>query len=235
MDSHIKKFLHASHILTLSVLESHTLHTLESSTAEYHIAESHITESSTIDSSPNKIATPQTPTQNLDSQSKPPTNKTTLQPTKPTIQSEPLSTNHPAIQPKLQPTIHSANQPITQPAEIYCASCFYAFDKKNLACIFKSQANSKHITLAAKAPIIAVAIASDTKIIRHIQGVQAKAYFSKASPAQERIYYQRFPFAKLGEGEVYALAIFWAKYTDNSLLSHQKLTFSRDLSFNIKQ
>ena len=108
---------------------------------------------------------------------------------------------------------------------VHCASCFYAFDKQNLSLIFKSDKKSRHITLALQNPIVGVNIATQTKILKHIKGVQIKALFNHASDSQKALYYARFPFARLGKGEIYALKILWAKYTDNSLLRSEKITY----------
>ncbi|MBT0741555.1 hypothetical protein [Campylobacter lari] len=108
---------------------------------------------------------------------------------------------------------------------VYCASCYYAFDNKNLALIFASEEHTKHIQLAYKASKVAVSIALDTNIINLIKGVQIKALFQKATIEQEKIYYERFPFAKFANAYIFALNIQWAKYTDNKILLSKKLEF----------
>ncbi|EAI8624363.1 hypothetical protein I9Q28_00500 [Campylobacter lari] len=109
--------------------------------------------------------------------------------------------------------------------EIYCASCYYAFDDKNLALIFASEEHTKHIQLSYKNPKVGVNIALDTNIINLIKGVQIKAIFRKATAEQEKIYYEKFPFAKLAKACIFALNIQWAKYTDNKILLSKKLEF----------
>ena len=111
--------------------------------------------------------------------------------------------------------------------EVYSASCYYAFDEECISLVFKSQKESKHIQLALVNPKVGVIIAQDAKKIGLLQGVQIKALFKRASTPQEKLYYQKFPFAKLGEGEVFALEILWTKYTDNKLLLKEKLTFKK--------
>ncbi|EAJ6142811.1 hypothetical protein IDR50_000560 [Campylobacter lari] len=108
---------------------------------------------------------------------------------------------------------------------VYCASCYYAFDDKNLALIFASEEHTKHIQLAYKTPKVAVNIALDTNIINLIKGVQIKALFQKATKEHEKIYYEKFPFAKLAQACIFALNIRWAKYTDNKILLSKKLEF----------
>lgn len=110
---------------------------------------------------------------------------------------------------------------------VYSASCFYAFDIKNLALIIKSDRDSKHIVFGLKNPSVAIAIASHTKTLSHIKGIQAKALFLCANANQREIYYKNYPFAKVIQGECYALEIVWAKYTDNALLLKDKMIYQR--------
>ncbi|TLD80675.1 hypothetical protein LS70_008885 [Helicobacter sp. MIT 11-5569] len=99
---------------------------------------------------------------------------------------------------------------------VYSASCYYAFMVESL--LIKSSADSKHIKLAELNPNISVTIAKDSKNLSKIEGIQIKAYFRKALAKEKKAYYARFPFARLGSGEIFALDILWAKYTNNALL-----------------
>lgn len=112
--------------------------------------------------------------------------------------------------------------------EVYCASCYYAFDKINISLIIKSSAESKHIQLAKINPNIAITIAKDSKKLLYIKGVQIKAFFTESNKDEQEIYHSKFPFAKLGNGKIYTLKILWAKYTDNQLLISNKITFTRE-------
>ncbi len=110
--------------------------------------------------------------------------------------------------------------------ELYSANLFYAFDEKNLAFIFSSYEQSKHIKLAFLNPKVALSIAKEEKIA-FLKGLQAKALFKKASKEQEKIYYQNFAFAKFSKAKIYALELLWAKFTDNTLMLGAKLEFKR--------
>ena len=110
---------------------------------------------------------------------------------------------------------------------VYSASCYYAFDEKNISLLIKSDPESKHIKLADKNPKIAITIARDSKKLLLIKGVQIKAIFAKSNNDEKEIYYSRFPFAKLGTGEIYTLKILWLKYTDNKLLVSNKIIFTK--------
>ena len=109
---------------------------------------------------------------------------------------------------------------------VYTASAFYAFDETNLALIIASHEDTKHIKLAFLNPNIALNIAKENKIAL-LKGVQAKAIFMKASNEQEKIYFAKFPFAKLSNAKIYALNLSWVKLTDNTLMLEKKLEWTR--------
>ncbi|MCI6312497.1 MAG: hypothetical protein MR591_01700 [Helicobacter sp.] len=132
----------------------------------------------------------------------------------------------------LQPHTESTPQTtqdshISQPFYIHSANCFYAFDATQYALICKSEPHTLHIQLATQYPNVSVTIATNTLKIAKIKGVQIRAYFSTATQEQQDIYYARFPFARLGNGEMYALHILYAKYTDNTLMLSKKLEFHK--------
>lgn len=107
---------------------------------------------------------------------------------------------------------------------VYCANAFYAFDEANLSLIIASHEDTRHIELARKNPHISVNVAKFGSIAS-LKGIQIKAVFEKASKAQSKLYYARFPFARLKGGSCFALAIHYAKFTDNAL--GKKLEFTR--------
>ena len=111
---------------------------------------------------------------------------------------------------------------------VYNASCYYAFFAPNLSLCFKSDSNSKHVRLAYANPNVAAVIAKDSDALINLKGVQIKAYFRNAKKEEKSAYYKRFPFAKLGGGEIFALDIYFAKYTDNQLLLQKKLTYTKE-------
>lgn len=110
---------------------------------------------------------------------------------------------------------------------VYVANCYYAFDTENLTFLIKSDKTSKHIQLAQKNPKIGITIAKDHQNLSLLKGLQIKALFKDASLMQKEIYYSHFPYAKLIKGDIFALEIQWAKYTDNKLLLNQKLFYQK--------
>ncbi len=111
--------------------------------------------------------------------------------------------------------------------ELYSASVFYVFDEKNLAFIFSSYEESKHIKLARLNPKLALSIAKEDKIA-FLKGLQAKVLFKEADEEQIKLYYKTFPFASLSKAKIYALELFWAKLTDNTRLG-SKLEFEKKM------
>ncbi|WP_394909643.1 hypothetical protein [uncultured Helicobacter sp.] len=111
---------------------------------------------------------------------------------------------------------------------IHSANCFYAFDETNYALVFKSEPHTRHIQLATRYPNVSATIATNTLKIAKIKGLQIQARFTTATQTQEEIYYARFPFARLGAGEIYALEILYAKYTNNALGLSKKLEFHKN-------
>ena len=110
---------------------------------------------------------------------------------------------------------------------VYTDSAFYVFDEKNLAFIIASHEDTKHIRLASENSSIALNIAKESKIA-FLKGVQAKAEFKMASKEQMKIYFSKFPFAKLDKSaKIYALELFWLKFTNNALGLSKKLEFCK--------
>lgn len=109
--------------------------------------------------------------------------------------------------------------------KVYTASAFYAFDENNNALIIASHENTKHIHLAKNFQNIALNIAQDSSIAT-LKGLQIQAKFKEASKDQEKIYYEKFNFAKLSNAKCYALEIFYVKMTDNLSLN-QKIEYRR--------
>lgn len=98
----------------------------------------------------------------------------------------------------------------------YCASCFYVFNKLDSSLLIKSSKDSRHIKAALINPNVFINIFLDSSNLMNLQGAQILSFFTPATKEQKNIYYSKFPFARLGEGEIYALKIKQAKYTNNA-------------------
>ena len=56
--------------------------------------------------------------------------------------------------------------------EPYCANCFYAFLEDEIALVFTSDKETKHIIDALVQPYVAGSIVLETSIVGKIQGIQ---------------------------------------------------------------
>lgn len=122
---------------------------------------------------------------------------------------------------------HLLSLGVSDSAGVYAANCYYAWDEENYSLLIKSDVDSKHISLAMQNPNVGITITKDSKNLALLKGVQIKALFKPATKEQKCLYYAKFPFAKLASGEIFALEILWAKYTDNQLLLSQKLIYQK--------
>jgi uncharacterized protein YhbP (UPF0306 family) len=117
----------------------------------------------------------------------------------------------------------------TQP---WCANCFYAFDKDNVALIFTSDFETRHIKEVMQNNKVAGSIVLETSIIGKIQGIQFSGVLSlpevKAADQIRNMYIRRFPFAVLMETTLWKLRIDYAKMTDNRLGFGKKLIWRRE-------
>ena len=112
-----------------------------------------------------------------------------------------------------------------KPFGVYTASAFYAFDEKDFALLIASHENTKHIHLAKKFNLISINIAKDSSIAT-LKGLQMTGIFKIADSRQEKIYYEKFAFARLSGAKCFALNINDVKMTDN-LSFTKKLEWQR--------
>ncbi|MBZ7986705.1 hypothetical protein [Campylobacter canadensis] len=103
----------------------------------------------------------------------------------------------------------------------YCANLFYIFDEEELALLFISHPNSKHIK---ENDFVSVAIYS----LNPIKGIQAQARLNIATKRQKKLFLSKEKKANFALGyEIYSLSLDYIKYTDNTLLLAKKIEFKR--------
>lgn len=122
---------------------------------------------------------------------------------------------------------HILNLCVIENDEPYCATCFYAFDKKNLNFIIASSSSSRHIKASLLNPNISGAIALETKQISKIQGLQFKGKIQISNESEKKLYLKTYPFSLALKPEIWTICISWAKLTDNNLGFGKKLEFRR--------
>jgi len=112
----------------------------------------------------------------------------------------------------------------------YCASCFYAFDKRNMRFILSSDPETLHGSQSMKNQNIAGCIALETAIIGKIRGIQftGTIHFLKEEPEARLVYLKRFPYAALTKLYLWEIIPEMIKFTDNRLGFGKKLYWYRN-------
>jgi uncharacterized protein YhbP (UPF0306 family) len=102
---------------------------------------------------------------------------------------------------------------------LWCASCYYAYDEKNVCLIFKSSEDTRHVQEGLNNPVVAGTILPDKLETVSVKGVQFTGTFVIAKDDDDRasIYYNRFPFARAISGKFWVIKLKTMKYTDNTL------------------
>ena len=113
---------------------------------------------------------------------------------------------------------------------LWAASCFYVYDHDKVALIILSDDKSRHAKAMHFHSYIAGTISGQTKDIRKIQGIQfmatAKHLESKSDYGARRLYYKKFPLARVIPSEVWILHFEELKFTDNTLFFAEKTLWS---------
>jgi len=112
----------------------------------------------------------------------------------------------------------------------YCANCFYAFDKEYNRLIFTSSENTRHIEEGLQNSQVAGSIVLETNIVGKIKGLQFQGRITKPDgerlSSAEKLYYKRFPYAKLMDSVLWEVELSFAKLTDNTLGFGTKLIWN---------
>jgi uncharacterized protein YhbP (UPF0306 family) len=109
----------------------------------------------------------------------------------------------------------------------WVANCFYAFVEEQMAFIFTSGYETRHIQEVTKNNKVAGNVVLETSIIGKIQGIQFSGTLTKAEGEAlgkaSSAYLKRFPFAALMDTTLWILSIDYLKMTDNRLGFGKKL------------
>jgi len=113
----------------------------------------------------------------------------------------------------------------------YCANCFYVFDEVQKIFIFLSEDRTRHIKEALENISVGGSIQNGITTVAKIQGIQFTGVFINPTAEQQqqfyKIYYNRFPFAKVKPAPIWGIQINWLKMTDNTLGFGKKTTWER--------
>ncbi len=113
----------------------------------------------------------------------------------------------------------------------WVANCFYAFLEKEMAFVFTSGDETRHIREVTQNPKVAGNVVLETSIIGKIQGIQFSGTLVRAEgevlTKVSSAYLKRFPFAALMDTTLWILEIDYLKMTDNRLGFGKKLIWER--------
>ncbi|SUB81310.1 Uncharacterized protein conserved in bacteria [Pragia fontium] len=119
----------------------------------------------------------------------------------------------------------------TSGTDLWCASCFYLFDRQSMGLIMMSETHTRHSEMALANPQVAGTIAAQTKNIALIQGIQYKGRLNLLLGEEEtkarQLYVARFPVAKVATAPLWLLSLDEIKMTDNKLGFGKKLFWQR--------
>jgi len=114
----------------------------------------------------------------------------------------------------------------------WVANCFYAFLEKEMAFVFTSGVDTRHIREATGNKKVAGNVVLETSIVGKIQGIQFSGTLILAEGATlekvSRAYLKRFPFTALMDTTLWVMTIDYLKMTDNRLGFGKKLIWERE-------
>ncbi len=114
----------------------------------------------------------------------------------------------------------------------WCANCFYAYLPDEVALVFTSDADTRHIKEALKNPRVAGSIVLETETVGKIQGLQFTGILAEpeGKVIHDKIrkrYLKRFPYAAVIKTTLWLLQLNSLKLTDNRLGFGKKLYWDR--------
>lgn len=113
----------------------------------------------------------------------------------------------------------------------YCATCFYAYLEEENLLVFKSDAETRHISDALINNNVAGSILVDKTEIGKIKGIQFNGSFlsPKDAPLKDaqKAYYFKYPYAAAMKGDLWVIELTSVKFTDNTLGFGKKLIWEK--------
>jgi uncharacterized protein YhbP (UPF0306 family) len=113
----------------------------------------------------------------------------------------------------------------------WVANCFYAFLEEEMAFVFTSGIDTRHIREVQANNKVAGNVVLETSIIGKIQGIQFSGILMPAEGEKHSganaAYLKRFPFAVLMDTTLWILSIDYLKMTDNRLGFGKKLLWEK--------
>ena len=113
----------------------------------------------------------------------------------------------------------------------WCANCFYAFVEGEMAFVFTSGEETRHIREVGLNHHVAGSVVLETNVVGKIQGGQFSGVLlpvDKENSQASHAYLKRFPFAALMDTTLWILKIDYLKMTDNRLGFGKKIYWNRE-------
>jgi len=114
----------------------------------------------------------------------------------------------------------------------WVANCFYAFLEQEMAFVFTSGQDTRHVQEVKVNKKVAGNVVLETSVIGKIQGIQFSGTLILAEgEALEKVshaYLKRFPFTALMDTTLWILSVDYLKMTDNRLGFGKKLVWERE-------
>lgn len=122
---------------------------------------------------------------------------------------------------------HVLSLATTYKDELSVCSLFYTYTKEENSFIVASETKTTHIQHIQQNQKVAGNIVLETKIVGKIQGVQFKGNFTELQDSElKKLYFKKFPYAKILSPKLWQIKIKYFKMTDNSLGFGKKLIWS---------
>jgi uncharacterized protein YhbP (UPF0306 family) len=117
----------------------------------------------------------------------------------------------------------------------YCFSCFYSYNAEDGLMYYKSENDTAHSKFLLQNPVIAGTILPDKLNFLQIKGVQFEGkVLSMEDPLSQHAtthYYKKHPIALTMPGEIWTIQINHIKFTDNSFVFGEKISWNRYSDF----
>ncbi|MFZ7260710.1 hypothetical protein [Avibacterium avium] len=113
----------------------------------------------------------------------------------------------------------------------WAANCFYVLDDSNISLIFFSSLSTQHAQIMQQSDLVVGTIATQTDQVSEIEGVQFKgrAILLNEDTRKSALkrYYERYPFARLMNTDLWKIELDEIKHTSNKFVFAQKTYWQR--------
>ena len=113
----------------------------------------------------------------------------------------------------------------------WSANSFYVFDPEEARFLVVSHKESRHMGMILQNPHVSGTISQQTESVIKIQGIQysgiMKELVKPESKQAFKIFYTRFPYARLIRSPIWAIMVDYLKFTDNTLGFGKKTYWER--------